>query len=93
MIKLTQKSYIYIENIDPWSEFKWIGKEIEINDCTFKVINKIPRCTATNLPINFDKADINLPNKLRELYNHADMGIYLIPLSDGTINLDNEIKI
>ncbi len=84
---------IYINNIQPWSEFNLINKKVLINNCLFKVLNKIPRCSATNLAPNADKADINLPRKLRDTYNHSDMGIYLKPLTDGVIKIGNEIKI
>ena len=82
---------IYIKNIDPWSEFKWINQEIKINGCLFKVLNKITRCVATNLIPNSEISDINLPKMLRETYDHINMGIYLKPLNDGEINVEDII--
>ena len=84
---------IYIKNINPWVEFEWINKIISINDCLFKVLKKIPRCSATSLILNSDKVDINLPKKLKETYGHIDMGIYLKPLNNGTINIRDQVKI
>ena len=84
---------IYISDIDPWLEFNWINKKILINDCSFLVLKKIPRCSATNLKLNSDRFDINVPQKLREIYGHINMGIYLKPLNDGTINIKDEIKL
>ena len=43
--------------------------------------------------MNSDKVDINLPKKLRETYGHIDMGIYLKPLNNGSINISDKIKI
>ena len=60
---------------------------------SFKVAEKIPRCSATNLVPNSDVVDINLPKKLREIYGHINMGIYLKPLTDGKINISDQIKI
>ena len=84
---------IYIKNINPWVEFNWINKKILINDCLFNVSNKIPRCSATNLVPNSDQVDINLPKKLKEIYGHINMGVYLKPLTDGQINVSDKIKI
>ena len=84
---------IYIKNINPWVEFEWINKTISINSCLFKVLKKIPRCSATSLILNSDKADINLPKKLKETYGHIEMGIYLKPLNNGTININDQITI
>jgi hypothetical protein len=82
---------IYVSDLDPWDEFRWINKEILINKCLFKVTNKIQRCSATNLVPKTDKKDINIPMKLKEIYNHAFMGVYLTPLSDGQIQLGDKI--
>jgi len=87
------RANIYIKNIDPWIEFNWINKKILVNDCLFKVVKKISRCSATNLIPNFDTSDINLPRKLRECYGCSDMGIYLMPLSDGEIKTGGIIKL
>ena len=84
---------IYINDIDPWVEFNWINKKILINDCSFMVLRKIPRCSATNLRLNSDSFDINVPQKLRTVYGHIDMGVYLKPLNDGTINVNDKIKL
>ena len=45
---------IYINGIDAWEEQNWIGKIIKINDISFKVEKKIPRCVAINLKPNSD---------------------------------------
>ena len=82
---------IYVNNLKPWSEFKWINKHISINGCLFKVIGKIPRCSATSLIPDSDFANINLPEKLINIYGHRDFGIYLYPLTDGLINVGNTI--
>jgi uncharacterized protein YcbX len=84
---------IYINNTKPWTEFRWINKKIIINDCSFIVLKKIPRCSATNLRLNSDIFDINVPQKLREVYGHIDMGVYLKPLNNGTININDTIKL
>ena len=84
---------IYINNVDPWKEFNWIGREISLNKCLFKVEKKIPRCSATNLVPKSETVDLNLPLKLKEIYGHSNMGVYLIPLTNGDINENNIIKL
>lgn len=84
---------IYIKNLKPWSEFDWIDKKIMINNCLFKVLAKISRCSATNLPYDSEIMDINLPKTLRKIYGHINMGIYLKPLNSGKICLKDLIKI
>jgi len=83
---------VYVKNIDPCIEFKWINHEILINGCLFKVLNKITRCFATNLIPNSETADIHLPKMLRETYGHMNMRIYLKSLNNGEINVDDIIE-
>ena len=82
---------IYIKDLKPLEERNWINKVISINNTEFKVLKNIPRCSATNLKINSKEADINLPNMLKKIYGHIDMGIYLIPLNNGQIKVGDGI--
>ena len=84
---------IYVDDLKPWKEFNFIGKNITIKDCRFKVTGAIPRCSATNLVPNLTEMDINLPHKLRVTYNHINMGIYLTPLNQGEIKVQDNIMI
>ena len=84
---------IYVKDIDAFEERNWINKTIKINEAEFKVLKHIPRCSATNLKVNSDQTDINLPNELKKVYGHMDMGIYLYPLNNGKISVNDEINI
>ena len=84
---------IYVKNLEAWKERLWIGKILKINDLEFQVLSHIPRCSATNLKINSEISDINLPIQLKKTYGHMDMGIYLIPLQDGQISIEDNIEI
>ncbi|MBM3630536.1 MAG: MOSC domain-containing protein [Alphaproteobacteria bacterium] len=84
---------IYINGINAFDERSWIDKIIKINQIKFKVLNHIPRCSATNLKVNSVEQDINLPLKLKKTYGHIDMGIYLSPLNSGKISLNDKITL
>ena len=84
---------IYINGIDAWEEQNWIGKIIKINGISFKVEKNIPRCVAINLKPFSDDNSLNLLQLLKKTYNHFDMGIYLTALSDGQLQVGNEVII
>ena len=83
---------IYINNLKALEERNWINKIISINNIKFKVLKNIPRCSATNLKTNSNEADINLPNMLKKIYGHIDMGIYLAPLNNGQIKVGDSLS-
>ena len=94
--KINHKKFranIYVDNLYPWIEFKWIGKKILINNCLFKVFSKISRCSATNLKPGSNKSDMNLPLKLKKAFGHLCMGVHLKPLNNGKINVNDKIEL
>ena len=84
---------IYVDGINAWEERQWIGKIIKINNVSFKVEKNIPRCVAINLKPKTDDNSLNLLQSLKKKYNHFDMGIYLVALDDGNIEIGNKIEV
>tara|TARA_B100000131_G_scaffold228199_1_gene219919 strand:+ start:2630 stop:3409 length:780 start_codon:yes stop_codon:yes gene_type:complete len=87
------RANFYIDGIEPWEERNWIGKIIKINNISFKVEKNIPRCVAINLKPKTDDNSLNLLQSLKKSYNHFDMGIYLVALEDGTIEIGNKVEL
>ena len=87
------RANFYVDGIDAWEERNWLGKIIKINEVSFKVEKNIPRCVAINLKPKTDDNSLNLLTSLKKTYNHFDMGIYLVALNDGKIEVENKIKI
>ena len=84
---------IYINGLDAWEERSWINKTLEINNIKFKVIKEIPMCSATNIKPNSSKYNLSVPLLLKQFYNHINLGIYILPLNNGNIKLNDEILI
>jgi len=86
------RANFYVEGIEAWKETNWINKTIKINNVSFKVEKKIPRCVAINFKPKTD-VKTNLLGFLKEQYNHFDMGIYLTALVDGKVNIGDKIDL
>ena len=84
---------IYINGFDAWEERKLINKTLIINNIKFKVIKEIPRCSATNIKPNSSEYNLSVPISLKQFYNHINLGIYILPLNNGNIKLNDEILI
>ena len=87
------RANFYVDGIEAWEERNWLGKIIKINNIAFKVEKNIPRCVAINLKPKTDDNSLNLLQSLKKTYNHFDMGIYLVALDDGKIQIGNKIEI
>jgi Uncharacterized Fe-S protein len=87
------RANFYVDGIEALEERSWIGKIIKINNVSFKVEKNIPRCVAINLKPKTDDNSLNLLQSLKKTYNNFDMGIYLSALSDGRIEVGNEIEV
>ena len=87
------RANFYVDGIEAWEERNWLGKIIRINNIAFKVEKNIPRCVAINLKPKTDDNSLNLLQSLKKTYNHFDMGIYLVALDDGKIQIGNKIEV
>jgi uncharacterized protein YcbX len=83
----------YINGIDAWEERNWVGRNIKINNISFKVERHIPRCVAINLKPKTDVNNTNLLQSLKKTYNHFDMGVYLKALNNGKVEVGDKIEI
>jgi len=82
---------IYVDGMKSWMERDLINKIISINNVRFRILKEIPRCSATNIKPKTSNYDLNIPKMLKENFNHINMGIYLLPIDDGTININDQI--
>ena len=87
------RANIIIDGMKPFQELELAKKKIKIGNTLFEVFQNTPRCKATIYPYQSTTSDINVPQKLNEVYGHIDFGIYLKPISSGQINLDDTISI
>jgi hypothetical protein len=77
---------LLVEGLPAWQEFQWVGKEFRIGDVPVRAIKRIQRCAATSVNPATAKRDINVVQALARGYGHADMGIYVEVLKDGTLD-------
>ena len=78
-----------IDNIDPWKEFDWVGKEIKIGDSILEVFKRTQRCAATNVNPENALRDINIPNEINSHFGHLDLGVYAKVKKTGLISVND----
>ena len=83
---------IYIDGIDPWSEFKWIGNNITAGSALLSVRERTGRCGAININPETGTRDQNLMKALQSGFGHTDMGVFIDVLKDGNISIGDAIE-
>ena len=67
---------IFLEGLDPWVEFDWVGREIAIGGARLEITQRIDRCAATNVDPETAERDLNIPKDLQRGFGHVDLGVY-----------------
>ena len=79
------RANVYFEAAEPWAEFGWIDREIQLGSARLKVVKRIDRCPATNVNLTTAQRDMNIPAALRSAYGHIDMGVYAEVIGAGSV--------
>jgi uncharacterized protein YcbX len=87
------RANIYIENIEPWAEFGWLGKTLAIGETTMIVQERIDRCGATAVNPDTAVRDANPVKELQQNFGHVDLGIFAEVLTGGEIKPGDEIRL
>jgi len=76
---------IWLEGLEPWAEFDFVGKTLRIGGVQLEISKRIERCTATNVNPASAARDTNIPRSLAQAFGHIDCGIYARIATGGTI--------
>jgi uncharacterized protein len=91
--KLRFRANIYIEGAEPWAEFSFLGKVLQIGTVTMVVQERIDRCPATMVNPDTAEKDANPVKELRQHFGHIDMGVFAEVLTGGQIQPGDEIRV
>ncbi|QFU07675.1 MOSC domain protein [Rhodobacteraceae bacterium THAF1] len=76
---------VLLNGTEPWAEFEWIGKRIQIGDAVLDVIEPIERCRATEANPETGERDANTLGALRDGFGHQDFGVYARVVQSGEV--------
>ncbi len=79
------RANVYLDGLEPWAEFDWVGKDIRLGGAGLSVTQRIDRCGATNVDPETGERDLNLPKDLQRGFGHTDMGIYAAVTAAGDL--------
>ena len=86
------RANLYVSGVPAWSEFEWVGKDIELGETRLRIEGRIERCAATNVNPDSAARDLNIPLTLQRGFGHADMGVYARVIDGGTITVGDSLS-
>lgn len=90
---LRWRGNLWVDGIDPWEEFNWVGKRVRIGDAEFDIKERITRCLATTANPKTGKRDAATLDTLQDNWGHKQFGVYGVVVRSGQINLGDEIEV
>lgn len=87
------RANIYIEDIEPWAEFSWLGREISVGDVRMVVEERIDRCGATTVNPDTAERDANPVKELQKNFGHIELGVFARVLTPGEIWVGDEVRV
>ncbi|WP_415234197.1 MOSC domain-containing protein [Pseudorhodobacter sp.] len=80
---------IWLTGDEPFAEFGWIGRDIQIGDAILTVKERITRCRATMANTATGVVDADTLGALRTAYGHQDFGVYAVVKNGGMIAVND----
>lgn len=87
------RANFYLSGAEPWAEFNWVGREIDLGAARLKIAERIERCAATNVNPDTAERDLNIPRALSKGFGHVDMGVYAIVTRGGTVARGDSVAV
>ncbi len=85
------RANVYFTGAAPWSEFEWVGRELQAGATRLRVTKRTVRCAAVEVNPATAQRDAHPIRELREAYGHADLGVHAEVLNGGRIALGDTI--
>lgn len=84
---------IHVDGFDPWEEFDWIGRTLEIGGAAVTVREPILRCLATAANPVSGQRDLDTLGTLNTNWGHQNFGVYCEVTKSGSIRVGDQVRV
>jgi len=84
---------IWLDGLEPWAEFDWIGRNIRVGAAVLRVEQRITRCKATMANPLTGQRDLDTLSALESAWGHTDFGVYAEVVQGGSIQPGDAIEV
>jgi uncharacterized protein YcbX len=82
---------VVIDDVEPWSEAKWVGREIGLGTVRLAVRELTERCAATNVDPATGVRDMDIPAMMVRKWRHMSVGVYAEVVAGGSIAIGDAV--
>lgn len=79
------RANIVVEGVSAWSEFDWIGQEMQLGTARIKIVDRINRCLNINVHPQTGERDIELLSLIQKHFHHTQTCISAKVISNGEV--------
>ena len=90
---LRWRGNIWVDGVEPWREFDWIGKTIRIGSTELLVVDPIGRCQTTSANPETGQRDYDMPAFLEDGWGHQNFGVYAEVVSSGHVRIGDSLAV
>jgi uncharacterized protein YcbX len=83
---------VIIDGVEPWAEFGWIDKPLNVGSAILEGFDRTQRCAATNVEPRTGNRDMAIPPILERTWGHADFGIYAKVATGGAVAVGDALS-
>jgi uncharacterized protein YcbX len=87
------RANVWFTGAPAWSEFDWVGREIQLGGAVLRVVKRTVRCRATEVNPETGERDADPLAELRRLYGHTDLGIHAEVIEGGRFAVGDGIEV
>ena len=87
------RANIYLDGVPAWEELDWVGRDIRIGGLRLHAATPTRRCAAVDVNPVTGQRDMTLPRTIVHHRGHANLGIYLEIIEDGSIHTGDEVTL
>ncbi len=84
---------VWLDGVDAWAEFDWIGREIRIGGATLRIRERITRCKATGVNPDTGFSDADTLAALQAGWGHQDFGVYAEVIVGGSVAVGDAAEV
>lgn len=84
---------LWLDGIEPWAEWDWVGRELQIGAVRLRIDMRITRCRATCANPETGEEDGDTLAALDRAFGHRNFGLYATVIEGGALSLGDPVEL